>query len=59
MRRQFWFIRGGSSDEWEVGLKLSQYPGTIDRIAAFGLTSCRLLKKVANSPSLGTVIIAR
>ena len=33
-------IRGGSSDDWEVGLELSQFPGIIDRIAAFGLTSC-------------------
>ena len=33
-------IRGGSSDDWEVGLELSQYPGIIDRIAVFGLTSC-------------------
>ena len=50
-------IRGGSSDDWEVGLKLLQYPGTIDRIAAFGLTSCRSLKNTANSASLGAVTL--
>ena len=26
-------IVGGSSDDWEVGLKLSQCPSTINRIA--------------------------
>ena len=42
----------------EVGLKLSQYPGTIDRIAAFGLTSCRSLKNAANSASSGRITLS-